>query len=376
MNTHPDHLSRAVINLDHLTHNMGLLQELAGTRPMWPAIKANAYGHGIEIIARHLLKLGYDTLCVAHVTEAIELIEAGIDAKFILLSASLPAHSEAIVRYGCEPAICTFDMVEALTADAERLGKQVTVHLMVDTGMGRIGISPDEVVPFLARCRQYPALHVRGLMSHFPCADEADKKLSRDETKHFQLVIEKARAYGTEVHHMANSAAIFDLPDAHFDVVRPGIAIYGLAPSSEIVNPRVHELKPVLEWKSRITFLKELPAGTGLSYGHAFHTHRPSLIATIPAGYGDGLSRSLSNNLDVLVRGRRCPQAGRITMDQSLVDVTALRGQVELGDEVVLIGRQDDELVTADELADRIDTINYEIVTSIAQRVPRLTTGE
>ena len=128
MNSHPDHLTRAIINLDHLTHNMGLLQELAGTRPMWPAIKANAYGHGMEIIARHLLKLGYDTLCVAHVTEAIELIEAGIDAKFILLSASLPPHSEAIVRYGCEPAICTLEMVETLTADAKRLGKQVTVH--------------------------------------------------------------------------------------------------------------------------------------------------------------------------------------------------------------------------------------------------------
>jgi alanine racemase len=375
MNSHPDHLTRAIINLDHLTHNMGLLQALAGTRPMWPAIKANAYGHGMEIIARHLLKLGYDTLCVAHVTEAIELIEAGIDAKFILLSASLPPHSEAIIRYGCEPAICTLEMVETLTADAKRLGKQVTVHLMVDTGMGRIGISPDEVVPFLDRCRHYPALHVRGLMSHFPCADEADKKLSLQQTKRFQSVIEKARAYGIEAHHMANSAAIFDLPDAHFDAVRPGIAIYGLAPSSEIVNPRVHELQPVLEWKSRITFLKEVPAATGLSYGHAFHTQQPSLIATIPAGYGDGLSRNLSNNLDVLVRGTRCPQVGRITMDQSLVDVTALRGQVELGDEVVMIGRQDNELVTADELADKLGTINYEIVTSIAHRVPRMTIG-
>jgi len=375
MKTHPDHLTRAVINLDHLTHNMGLLQELAGIRPMWPAIKANAYGHGMEIIARHLLKLGYDTLCVAHVSEAIELIEAGIDAKFILLSASLPAHSEAIVRYGCEPAICSLDMVEALTADAERVGKQVRVHLMVDTGMGRIGISPDEVVSFLDRCRHYPALRVRGLMSHFPRADEADKRFSLEETKSFRSVIEKARAYGIEVHHMANSAAIFDLPVAHFDAVRPGIAIYGLAPSSVIVNPRVHELKPVLEWKSRITFLKEVPAGAGLSYGHIFHTRQPSLIATIPAGYGDGLSRNLSNNLDVLVRGRRCPQVGRITMDQSLVDVTALRGQVELGDEVVMIGRQDDEVVTADELAGKLDTINYEIVTTIAQRVPRMSTG-
>jgi alanine racemase len=174
---------------------------------------------------------------------------------------------------------------------------------------------------------------------------------------------------------MANSAAIFDLPGARFDAVRPGIAIYGLAPSSEILNPRVSELKPVLEWKSRITFLKEVPAGTGLSYGHIFHTQQPSLIATIPVGYGDGLSRSLSNNFEVLVRGRRCQQVGHITMDQSLVDVTALRGQVELGDEVVLIGQQQQERVTADELAGKLGTINYEIVTGIAQRVTRESTG-
>ena len=375
MKTRTKNLTRVIINLDHLTHNLNLLQELAGARPLWPAIKANAYGHGMEIIARHLLKDGYDTLCVAHVTEAMELIEAGIQARFILLSASLPAHSEAIVSYGCEPAVCTLDMVKALAADADRLGKRVSVHLMVDTGMGRVGIAPEEVLPFLDACRQYPILHVRGLMSHFPCADEADKKLSLEQISRFQSVIEKAGSYGIEVHHMANSAGIFDLPAAYFDAVRPGISIYGLAPSTEILNPRVRELRPVLEWKSRISFLKEVPANTGLSYGHTFHTRQPSLIATIPAGYGDGLNRNLSNNLDVLVRGTRCPQVGRITMDQSLVDVTKLRGQVELGDEVVIIGRQGEARVTADELAGKQDTINYEIVTGIAQRVPRLTRG-
>jgi alanine racemase len=148
--------------------------------------------------------------------------------------------------------------------------------------------------------------------------------------------------------------------------------VYGLAPSSAITNPQVHALEPVLEWKTRITFLKEAPAGTGLSYGHAFHTERPSLIATLPVGYGDGLSRNLSNKLEVLAGGLRCPQVGRITMDQSLIDVTALRGQVALGDEVVIIGRQGEEEVTADELADLLGTINYEVVTAISQRVPRI----
>jgi alanine racemase len=366
------HLTRAFIHLDRLTHNLRVLQELAGERPMWPAIKANGYGHGMSIIARHLVSLGYDTFCVAHVSEAAALAAAGVQANMLLLSATLPEHSEAIVACGCEPAVCTFEMIEALAQEAEKAGKRVTVHVMVDTGMGRMGIYPEQVPAFLERCHALPALRVRGLMSHFPCADEADKSVSLEGIKRFKHIIEATRAYGIEVCHMANSAAILDLPDAHFDAVRPGIAIYGLPPSREIANPRVKELKPVLEWKTRITFLKEVPAGTGLSYGHVFHTRQPSLIATVPVGYGDGLSRNLSDNLDVLVRGMRCPQVGRITMDQSLIDVTALGDQVEPGDEAVIIGCQGKEEVTADALAEKLETINYEVVTGIAQRVPRV----
>jgi len=371
----PKHLSRAYINLDHLTHNLRLLQEMTGQRPMWPAIKANAYGHGMEIVARHLISLGYDTLCLAHITEAIQLKEDGIQARLLLLSATLPEHSEAIVAYDCETVVGTVEMLEALAQDASRAGKQVNVHIKVDTGMGRTGIRPDEVPEFLEHCRRFESLQVRGIMSHFPCADALDKTQSLEAIEAFEGLTELARAYGIEFRHMANSAAIFDLPDSLFDAVRPGISIYGLRPSWEIQNERVNELRPVLEWKSRITFLKEMPAGTGLSYGHTFHTQRPSLIATVPVGYGDGLNRSLSNNLDMLVHGRRCPQVGRITMDQCLIDVTELRGRVALGDEVVIIGRQQDETITADELAEKLGTINYEIVTCISQRVPRIVIG-
>jgi alanine racemase len=346
-----------------------------GPRPLWPAIKANAYGHGMEIIARHLVSLGYDTLCVAHVTEAMALREAGVAARLILLSATLPEHGAAIVHHDCEPAVCTFEMIEALARAVEAQGRPVRVHLMVDTGMGRIGIRPDEVVGFLERCRDFPAITVCGLMSHFPCADAAVKTLSLEEIAIFKQVVEDAKDYGIETSHMANSAAILDLPDAHFDAARPGISIYGLAPSREIANPRVHELKPVLEWKTCITFLKEVPAGTGLSYGHTFHTRGPSLIATVPVGYGDGLRRNLSDSCDMLVRGVRCPQVGTITMDQSLVDVSRLRGEVETGDEVVIIGRQQDEEITADELAEKLGTINYEITTAISARVPRIIVG-
>lgn len=371
-----DHLTKVYIHLSHLTHNIQLLQELVGDRPIWPAIKANAYGHGIEIITQHLVDTGYSTLCVAHVSEAVAVKEAGIQANFLLLSATLPEHSKAIIAYNCEPAVCSMAMAEALSHSANKANQQVSLHLMVDTGMGRIGINPDEVVPFLKQCLAMPGLRVRGLMSHFPCADEKDKTVSLEQIADFQRLIKLTRNYDIEYRHMANSAAVFDLPSAHFDAVRPGISIYGLRPSWQIANPRVEELKPVLEWKSRISFLKEVPAGTGLSYGHAYYTKQSSLIATVPVGYGDGLNRSLSNNMDMLVQGVRCPQVGRITMDQSLLDVTSLRGQVRLGDEVVLIGKQGDTQITADELARTLNTINYEIVTAISKRVPRVVVRE
>lgn len=365
-------LTKAFIRLDHLVHNVHLLQEQVGKRHLWPVIKANAYGHDAEIIARRLVSLGYKKLAVADAAEAIALIETGVDSTFIILSATLPDHCEALVAHGCEPVVCTLEMAEALAHAAEKVGKRISVHLKVDTGMGRIGIQPEQVTAFLDRCRAYSSLRVRGLMSHFARADETDKAFSEQQIRLFKAVIDATRTYGIEFNHLANSAALLDLPGSYFDAVRPGIAIYGLRPSWEIGNPKVHVLKPVLEWKTRIIFLKEVPAGMGLSYGHDFCTERASLIATIPAGYADGLNRRLSNNLHVLVQGARCQQVGRITMDMCLVDVTALRGRVKLGDEVVLIGVQGEEEITADEIAAKLDTINYEIVSAIARRVPRV----
>jgi alanine racemase len=365
-------LTKAYINLNHLTHNLLLLQSLAGSAAIWPVLKANAYGHDATIVASHLVRLGCHTLCLADVEEAASLVEAGVNASFVILSATLPQHSEPLVTYGCEPVVCTLDMVEALASAANKAGKPVAVHLKVDTGMGRLGIRPAEVFSFIERCRDFPSLRIRGLMSHFPRADEADKRYSLEQLARFLEVVALTRDQGIEVRHMANSAAIFDIPESHFEAVRPGIALYGLRPSSTIANPEVGALRPVLQWKTQITFLKEVPAGVGLSYGHTFHTEKPSLIATAPIGYGDGLWRNLSNKLEVLVRGVRCPQVGRITMDMSLIDVTALRERVKPGDEVVIIGRQDAEEITADELAAKLGTINYEVVTCIAHRVPRL----
>lgn len=370
-----EHPTRALIHLDRLTHNVRLLQDIVRGRPLWPAIKANAYGHGAEIVARHLVARGCNTLCVAHAPEALALRQAGVDATFIILSAALPSQTEAIVAGGFEPVICTTGMADALAAAAERQGREVAVHLKVDTGMGRIGIAPDEVASFLDHCRNLSRLRVRAVMSHFPRADEADKSYSQAQLERFLVVADQARGYGVEISHMANSAAILDLPESHLDAVRPGIAMYGLAPSLTIANPRVRELLPVLEWRSRITFLKEVPEGMGVSYGHTFHTAGPSLLATMPVGYGDGLHWGLSDRCAFLVNGVRCPQVGRITMDQSVLDVTALRGEVAIGDDVVIIGRQGGAEATTDELAATLGTINYEVVTAIAARVPRHVVG-
>ncbi len=367
-----NHLTRACIRLDNLSHNMDLLQELAGKRPLWPAIKANAYGHGAEIIGRHLVAKGYSTLCVAHIPEAVELVEKEINARFIILTPNLPENAGYVVQHGFEPVVCTLEMMKSLSLAAAKVNKPVEVHLKIDTGMGRVGIRPEDVPDFLERSRAYPGVRVKGIMSHFPRADEEDKAFSRRQTQTFLEVKKASSSYGIGFYHVANSAAIFDLPEAHLDAARPGISIYGLKPSPAIQNQKVHELRAVLEWKTGIVFLKEVPAGAGLSYGHIHHTDKPSLIASIPVGYGDGLSRLLSNKLDVLVRGRRCPQVGRICMDQCLIDVTALRGKVESGDEVVIIGRQGSETITADELAGRLGTINYEIVTNISPRIPRI----
>ena len=366
------HLTKAYIHLDHLTDNLRLLQGLVGKTSVWPVLKANAYGHDALIVASHLVRSGCKTLCVADVQEAAALADAGVQATFVVLSATLPQHAEALVAYGGEPVVCTLEMIEALADSAEKVRKQLSVHVKVDTGMGRLGIRPEDTASFLQRCRDFPRLKVRGLMSHFPRADEADKSYSLKQLADFGQLAEATAGYGIEIRHMANSAAIFDLPQSHFDAVRPGIALYGLPPSATMANRRVGELKPVLEWKSQIIFLKEVAAGAGLSYGHAYYTRKPSMIATVPIGYGDGLARNLSNKLEVLVRGVRCPQVGRITMDMSLIDVTALRGQVETGDEVVVIGQQGNEKITAEELATKLGTINYEIVTCISRRVPRV----
>jgi alanine racemase len=315
--------------------------------------------------------LGYRKVCVADVSEAAALAESGLGLATVILSPPLPEHAAALVTLGCEPVICTEDMANALNAAADKAGRRVPVHIAVDTGMGRVGMRPADTPAFFAACEALPGLAVVGIMSHFASADEADKTVAEAQLGRFQaLTAAIGRRPGLQ-YHMANSAGMLELPGAAFDAVRPGIAMYGLPPSADIANPAAAALRPALEWTTPIVYLKEVPAGTGLSYGHDYHTPAPALIATVPVGYGDGLHRNLSGRMEMIVQGVRCPQVGRITMDLSLLDVTALRGLVHLGDEAVIIGQRGGAAQCADDLAATLGTINYEIVTAITQRVTR-----
>lgn len=338
-------------------------------------MKADAYGHGAVLVARELEAAGCDTLCVAHPVEALALRAAGVGTRLLLLAPLLPDACDAVAANDFEPVVGSLELLDALAGAAGRAGRTLSIHLKVDTGMGRVGFRPESLPEALARSRAQPALRVRGVMSHFPRADEGDPAFSRAQIAAFARLRDAAGAPPGTVYHMANSAALLELPESVFDAARPGVALYGLAPSTRIASPRAAELEPVLEWTTRVAFLKEVPAGTGLSYGHAARTSRPSLMATLPVGYADGLRRGLSGRIDVLLHGERCPQLGTITMDQCLVDATALRGRVALGDEVVLIGRQGGAAIGAAELAERLGTISYEIVTGIAARVPRVPVG-
>ena len=276
-------LTRVTINLTRLDQNMNLLQELAGDRTLWPAIKANAYGHGGVHIARRLLSRGFSTLCVAHAAEALDLIAAGVGARFVILSPDLGDTAEDAALNGLEPVVATVRQLKALSAAAVKHEREIRVHLKIDTGMGRVGFLPGEAAETLQAAFDYPGIRPVSVMSHFPRADEEDKEYSKNQLELFRRLAGQLRAMGIEQFHLANSAAIFDLPDARFDICRPGIAIYGLRPSETIQNPRVSELQPVLEWVTAITQLKKVPAGTGLSYGHTFVTSRESLIASVPS---------------------------------------------------------------------------------------------
>jgi alanine racemase len=333
-------------------------------------VKANAYGHGAVPAARAALEAGAARLAVHRYTEGVELRQAGLDAPILIMGYTPPEGVPALVDWNLTPSVMTPEVVQALSSRASAEGKIIPIHVKVDTGMSRYGLLPPEVVPFLRAAGSMSGVRLEGLFTHFATADAEDQTWVRQQLAVFNQVIGAVKAAGIEipVFHAANSAATMKLPEAHFNAVRPGIAMYGMNPSSEW-EP-VFELHPALTLKSTISRVRELPVGAGVSYGRTFITTRPTIAALVPVGYGDGYHRILSNKASVLVRGQRAPILGRVCMDQFVVDVTEIPG-VRQDDEVVLIGRQGDERIPAEELGKLAGTINYEVTTSLLPRVIR-----
>ncbi len=330
-------------------------------------VKANAYGHGAVMVAKAVLAAGADRLGVVCVDEGEELRRAGIDAPVLIMGHTPAAQAERVVGLSLTPTVSTRRFAEALSQAAISSGVTLPVHLKLETGLNRYGLPREQLLPLAEATRHLPGLDVEGLWTHFATGDEADKSYVRRQFSAFSEVA--GRLSWIRLLHVANTATVLDMPELSLGMVRVGIGIYGCYPSAQV--ERDIALRPVLSLKSRVGRLRRLEAGESVGYGCTWTAARPSVVALVMAGYGDGLRRALSNRGNVLVRGRRAPLVGRIAMDMCVADVTDIP-YVALDDEVVLIGRQRDEEVTADEVARLCDTISYELLTGITARVPRL----
>jgi alanine racemase len=362
----------AEIDLDAIAFNVRAFKRHVGEAvEIFAVVKANAYGHGAAPVARTALEAGATRLAVHRLVEGIELRRAGIEAP-ILVMGYTPADGAALAaRWRLTPSLITLEFAQAFSAQAAALGLRLPVHVKVDTGMSRYGLMPSEVVDFSLALRALPGIHLEGLFTHFATADWSDQDHARRQLAVFTEVLAALRQAGIAIPlaHAANSAAAMKLPEAHFQAVRPGIALYGMDPSGEWPPP--FEIRPALALKSRVSRIRELPAGSGVSYGRTYVAQDPIRAALVPVGYGDGYPRILSNQGCVLIHGQRAPILGRICMDQCVVDISHIP-DVRQDDEVVVLGQQGQERLRAEEVAALAGTINYEMTTSLLPRVTRV----
>jgi alanine racemase len=360
------------VDLDALRWNFHSIRDKVGSRTkVLSMVKANAYGHGASGVARTLEEEGSDAFGVATLEEGVELRQAKIHSPIIVLAGVYPEQLDELFEHDLTPVVHEIERLRHLDAAVQSRGASLNIHLKVDSGMGRIGLLAAEIDSWLPELKKLKALEIDGVFSHFSSAESVDGHYTRKQLEIFQGVVSRLRAEGISPRlvHLANSAAIITLPPAYFDMVRPGLMLYGIYPSPAMTKQIT--LKPALSWKTRILQLKKVPAGSSISYGQTFITERESLIATLPIGYADGYQRLLSNRGEVLVQGQRAPVIGRVCMDLTMIDVTDI-AKTEQGDEVVLLGRQDNAEISADEMAGWSNTISYEILTSIGARVPRI----
>ena len=368
----------AEVDLDALRSNLAWLRHCVGPGvKLLTVVKADAYGHGLKQIATLLMQSGTDIFGVANLTEAHAIRSVGQGWPILMLGACLPGEIERAVRDEVRPTISNYDEAASFSNAARRLGRKVQAHIKIDTGMGRLGAHPSEAVELVRRISQLPALGVEGIYTHYAAAED-HAPYSAHQAESFRGVLRQLQKTGIAVPmvHANNSAAVLHQPETMFNVVRPGLLVYGIVPEGRrrVDSEAAKQIRPALSFKCRVSFVKTVPAKTAVSYGCSFITPRRMAIATITAGYGDGYLRAGSGRARVLIGGKRCPVVGRITMDQMLVDVSRA-GKVVPGDEVVLIGEQKGDCVSASEVAEWAQTIPWEVLTAITYRVPRIYRG-
>lgn len=363
--------TRMEVNLSNIVGNYGAVQARVGsTGDVIAVVKADAYGHGALPVAQALAAAGCRRFAVAIPDEAFELREGGITEPILVLGPSPERSVREYIRQEVTPTITDLSFARALNAEAIRQNRRANVHLKVDTGMGRIGFLPGEVPGVLEELVAMKGLRIEGVYTHFACADEARLDYTKGQFDGLRRALLAAERIGVPIplRHACNSAGVLACPDMYLDAVRPGVILYGMWPSGEC--PRPMELLPTFEVKTEVAALRTLPPGSGVGYGLKYMTRGAERIAVLPVGYADGYTRALSGKVRVLIGGKRVPLAGNICMDQAMANVTGM--DVQVGDEVVLVGRQGGEAVTAEEIAALRGTINYEVPIAFSKRVPRV----
>ncbi|NMM65960.1 alanine racemase [Clostridium sp. P21] len=370
----------AEINIDNVIHNIKEIRRVAKSKEIISVVKADAYGHGAVELAPILLQNGADRLAVALLSEALQLRESGVKAPILIFGytplkygkGKIYDNAADIINNELEVTVLSYDYAKKLSKVAKELNKNVKVHIKVDTGMGRIGFLPtDESEQEIYKISKLPNIIIEGLYSHFSTADEKDKNYSNEQFRRYLNFYNKLKNRGVNINikHIANSAALIDLPYTHLDAVRPGIVNYGYYPSAD-VNHDIINLKPTMTLKCNVVACRTLKKGSYIGYGRTFRTLRTSQIATLGIGYDDGYNRLLSNTGKIIVRGKKAPIVGRICMDMCMSDVTGI-DDVKVGDEVILIGESSGEKIAVEDLAEYMGTIPYEVTAKISKRVPR-----
>ncbi|MBO2943737.1 alanine racemase [Paenibacillus sp. F411] len=368
--------TQAEIDLDGLGDNLNAFRaHVPEGMKVLACVKANAYGHGAVEVSRELERLGADYLSVAFLDEALELRKAGITLPILVLGYTPPEGIMTAWEQDITVTLFSRDVLTAIQKLPKSLDRPLKLHIKIDSGMGRLGLLPEEAAAFVEEAFALPQAFIEGMFTHFARADEENKSYTLEQHRRFKSVADALREGGFSIPiiHTGNSAAAIDTPELSFNMVRIGISLYGVYPSEEVHRTAV-SLRPVMTLKTQAVYVKTLPPQSGVSYGSRYVTEEEERIATLPVGYADGYSRMLSGNAEVLIRGRRAPVVGSICMDQCMVSLKHFAEeaeQIKAGEEVVLIGRQSGECISADELASRLGTIPYELVCMIAHRVPR-----